>query len=126
MAEMSFDRQFASPGVARLAATEPAMGNKAKMTRAFERFKGRSFIIGREGHVLIDHDTVSKEHAEIRLVDGRIHLRDLGSTNGTYLVSGNRLQRFREGYIMPNQTLVIGTQQKSVQSLLDTILSLTH
>lgn len=96
------------------------------MARGFKSFEGRSFIIGREGHVLIDDVSVSKEHAEIRIVNGRIHLRDLGSTNGTFLVTGNQMQRFREGYVLPNQTISLGTQRRSVQSLLDTILTLTH
>lgn len=96
------------------------------MAHGFKSFEGRSFIIGREGHVLIDDVSVSKEHAEIRLIEGRIFLRDLGSTNGTYLVNGDRVQRFREGFVTPNQTISIGRQRRSIQSLLDTILSLTY
>ena len=96
------------------------------MAHGFKSFEGRRFIIGREGHVLIDDVSVSKEHAEISFDNGRIHLRDLGSTNGTFLVDGDRMRRFREGYVLPNQTLSIGTQRRSVQSLLDTILTLTH
>jgi pSer/pThr/pTyr-binding forkhead associated (FHA) protein len=31
---------------------------------------------------MIDHDTLSREHAALELVDGRVRIRDLGSTNG--------------------------------------------
>ena len=31
------------------------------------------------------HDTVSREHAEFRLVDGEMWLRDCGSSNGSYV-----------------------------------------
>ena len=80
--------------------------------------EGRSFILGREGHIFISDPSVSKEHAEIKFIDGRIRLRDLNSTNGIYLVKNNKPVRFRESYVEPDQTVVIGTQRRTVQSLL--------
>lgn len=80
--------------------------------------EGRSFILGREGHIFINDPSVSKEHAEIKIIDGRIRLRDLNSTNGIYLVKGNKPVRFQEGFVEPEQTVVIGTQQRTIQSLL--------
>ena len=38
----------------------------------------------------LDHPTVSKRHARIRLVDGEFILEDLGSSNGT-AINGKRL-----------------------------------
>ncbi len=35
--------------------------------------------------VVIEDPKVSRQHAEIRLVDGEVYLRDMGSTNGTYV-----------------------------------------
>jgi pSer/pThr/pTyr-binding forkhead associated (FHA) protein len=35
--------------------------------------------------VFLDDVTVSRRHAELRRVDGRFELRDLGSLNGTYV-----------------------------------------
>jgi pSer/pThr/pTyr-binding forkhead associated (FHA) protein len=40
-------------------------------------------IVGREGDVIIQDGRVSRKHAEVTLEDGRITVRDLGSTNGT-------------------------------------------
>ncbi len=82
------------------------------------RFEGRKLIVGREGHIFLGDDSVSRHHAEISFADGRIHLRDLGSTNGVYLVRNNRAVRFREGYVEANQPIVIGRHQCTVQGLL--------
>ncbi len=37
---------------------------------------------GTDADWTIEHDTLSKEHAALELVEGRIRIRDLGSTNG--------------------------------------------
>ena len=52
------------------------------------------FIIGRkpEASLCIPSPTVSREHAELTVVDRELLLRDLGSTNGTY-VNGVRIQQ---------------------------------
>jgi GGDEF domain-containing protein len=48
-------------------------------------------VVGRSPQVALqlDGDGISREHAELVLTDGRLELRDLGSTNGT-LVNGER------------------------------------
>ena len=80
--------------------------------------EGRTYLLGREGHIYIDSPMVSKQHAEIKIINGRIHLRDLNSTNGTYLLKNNRLVYFDEGYVSPLQAIVIGDQKRTIQSLL--------
>jgi pSer/pThr/pTyr-binding forkhead associated (FHA) protein len=80
--------------------------------------EGRTYTIGRAGHIRIDDPSVSRGHAEIRFIDGKIRLRDLSSTNGTFLVKGNELVHFEEGPVNPNQRLVLGSRPHTVKGLL--------
>jgi len=80
--------------------------------------EGRSFIIGRQGHIFIDSITASNHHAEIRIVNQKIFLRDLDSTNGTFLLQDGSKHRFRKGYVKPQQTVVIGGKPHTVLELL--------
>lgn len=81
--------------------------------------ESRSYIIGREGHIYINDPTVSKQHAEIRVTKGEVYLRDLDSTNGTFLIKNNRLVPFHEGYVQVNQPIVLGNRQYTILSLLE-------
>jgi len=47
----------------------------------------RIMTVGRQSgvHLLIDHGTVSRRHAEISYANGQYVLRDLGSSNGTFV-----------------------------------------
>ena len=83
-----------------------------------ESMEGRTFVVGREGHIYINSQSASKRHAEIRIVDGRIYLRDLDSTNGTYLVKNKGMVYFEQGYVNPRQPVVIGDQIHTIASLL--------
>jgi len=83
-----------------------------------EQMEGRSFILGREGHIYIDSPTASKHHAEITIINGRIHLRDLDSTNGTFLLKNKTLIQFREGYVNRRQPIVIGKHAYIIEDLL--------
>ena len=85
---------------------------------AIKLMEGRTYIIGREGHIYIDSPKVSKYHAAIKVINGRIVLRDLNSTNGTYLVKNNKLVHFEEGYVNPRQLVAIGDEKRTIQSLL--------
>jgi len=80
--------------------------------------EGRSYVIGREGDIRIDFPTVSKYHAIIKITNGKIYLRDLNSTNGTYLINDNNRRLFEEGYVSPYQLIEIGGEEHSIQSLL--------
>lgn len=48
---------------------------------------GDEILIGRDpkAHIAIDDPSMSRRHAMIVRRGGRFHLRDLGSSNGTYL-----------------------------------------
>lgn len=83
-----------------------------------KRMESRTYVIGREGHIYINDPTVSKQHAEIQLKDGEVYLRDLDSTNGTFLIKNNRLVPFMEGYVRLDQSIVLGNRQYTVKSLL--------
>ena len=83
-----------------------------------ELMEGRTFILGREGHIYIDSPTASKHHAEIRIEDGKVILRDLKSTNGTFLLKNKTLIPFHEGVVDPRQPIVIGRHSYVIQDLL--------
>jgi pilus assembly protein CpaF len=46
-------------------------------------FAGPEVILGKQGDVVLDDVKVSRRHALLKIADGKILLRDLGSTNGT-------------------------------------------
>jgi pSer/pThr/pTyr-binding forkhead associated (FHA) protein len=55
----------------------------------------RPNVIGRDPNkadILIDEDSVSREHARVRFENGQFILYDMASTGGTY-VNGNMVQR---------------------------------
>lgn len=91
----------------------------SSMSEDVKRMESRTYIIGREGHIYINDPTVSKQHAELQIINGEVYLRDLGSTNGTYLIKNNRLVPFHEGYVQLHQPIVLGNRQYTIQSLLE-------
>jgi two-component system, NtrC family, response regulator GlrR len=69
---------------------------------------GLAQIGSAEGNSLvIDDPTVSRFHCEIRIEEGRILVRDLGSTNGTFVDS----VRIREGYLRSGSKLRLGSAE---------------
>jgi hypothetical protein len=61
---------------------------RARLTpRALPDLVGAHVVIGRSSacQIVLGDDTVSRRHAELRYDDGRWMLRDLGSSNGTYV-----------------------------------------
>lgn len=79
----------------------------------------KTYIIGRQGHVSIIDPAVSKQHAELQVLNGEIFIRDLGSTNGTFLVKNQRLVPIQAGYVQINQLILIGNEQYTVRALLE-------
>ncbi len=80
--------------------------------------EGDTYIVGREGHIYVNDPSISREHAEIKFIDGKIRLRDLNSSNGTYLVKANQWVSVQEGYVKPQQIIAMGQQEYTVQDLL--------
>ena len=60
---------------------------------------------GRSVSVTLPHPLVSREHCEIYLSEGRLHVRDLGSLNGTYV--GN--ERIEDVVLPAGALLTVGT-----------------
>jgi pSer/pThr/pTyr-binding forkhead associated (FHA) protein len=67
---------------------------KADGTRRDFPIKKPKFIVGRTTHcdLRIPLSSVSRKHCEIRMDGNRVHLRDLGSSNGTYHNSARVLE----------------------------------
>ena len=86
---------------------------------------GQTYIISRksdtyvEGCIYINSPSVSRPHLKMKIKNGRIYLRDLNSTNGTYLIENNSLVPFEEGYVSSHQLLVIGEIKCTILSLLE-------
>ena len=89
------------------------------MTQQRTIIENKTYVIGREGHIYVNDPTVSKQHAELKVIDGEIYLRDLNSTNGTFLLKNNRLLPFHEGYVQINQTILLGNGRFTIQQLLE-------
>ena len=60
---------------------------------------------GREATLPLPHPLVSRLHCELAEVDGNLVVRDLGSTNGTFVGS----ERVEESPLANGQLLTIGT-----------------
>ena len=90
-------------------------GNEAE----YGYLEGRKFVIGRIGHIRIDDQTVSMNHAQITFTDGMIKLTDLGSTNGTYVEKYGKFVPCTEMYISAKTRIMLGDSVYSVKSLLE-------
>jgi len=91
----------------------------ANIKGELKKIESRTYIIGREGHIYLNDPAASKRHAEIRIMNDEIYLRDLGSMNGIYLVKNQKLIRFIEGYVQLNQTIVLGNTRYTISDLLE-------
>jgi hypothetical protein len=67
---------------------------------------GGRLMLGRSSdcQLVFADDTVSRRHAELRLVEGRWMLRDLGSSNGTWV----NCRRVMEAEVAPGDELQLG------------------
>lgn len=103
---------------ARIDTTEVFFRMEEELHTSLRFIEGQPCTIGRDGRIRIDDPCLSRGHAEIRFVNGKLRLRDLGSTNGTFLVESNRLIAVEECYVGPNQKVVLGSQQYTIKALL--------
>ena len=95
------------------------------LSKSLGLIDGQTYIVSRasdtyiEGCIYINSPSVSKPHLKMKIKNGRIYLRDLNSTNGTYLIENNSLVPFEEGYVSSHQPLVIGKVKCTILSLLE-------
>jgi predicted component of type VI protein secretion system len=63
-------------------------------------------VIGRsrDATLTLAHPLVSRHHCEISELNGRLHVRDLGSRNGTFVAN----ERISEAVLLPGELLTIG------------------
>ena len=87
-------------------------------SKNFGLVDGQTYIIGRKGDICLDSPAVSRRHATIIIKNESVYLRDLNSTNGTYLINNDNLENFEEGYVKPHQPIVIGDVRCTIYSLL--------
>lgn len=83
-----------------------------------ELLEGRTYILGRQGHIYLDSPTASKQHAEISIRDGKIFLRDLNSRNGISVMKNTKLVKFESGQVELDQAIVIGKRTYVIKDLL--------
>jgi pSer/pThr/pTyr-binding forkhead associated (FHA) protein len=81
-------------GLTRKAVTDAAAESVAAPG---ELILDRDAVIGRDRAsvtLVLDHPRVSRRHAQVSVKGGKVSLRDLGSSNGTY-VNGERIDAYR-------------------------------
>ena len=73
--------------------------------------KGTVAVIGRDdcANIQLDHPSVSREHAQLALVDGKSHftIEDLGSANGTY-IDGRLIPKGKRRRLGYGQEITLG------------------
>ena len=71
----------------------------------------RTCLVGREQpcDVRLDHDSVSRRHAEVvRLSDGRLFVTDRASRNGTFVRTGDDWRAVRQTYLQATDHVRFG------------------
>lgn len=87
----------------------------------------RCYTVGRDpsAAIVLQHETVSRRHAELIPVSGgQVFVTDCASTGGTFVDEGGRWQRVSQGFVSAGARLRFGDVEVGVQSLLADIARL--
>ena len=78
--------------------------------------EGKLVRVGRSSglEMVLVEEMVSRHHASLILTDGKLHIHDLGSTNGTF-VNGERVTK---AVVAQNDRILIGSNILKVVALL--------
>ena len=80
----------------------------------------RTWIVGREPgcDVVLDDASVSRRHAEVvRLPDGRLHVTDRATTNGTFILRGGDWEKVRQTFLETADQVRFGDCRLTVDRL---------
>ena len=85
-----------------------------------DQFRATTYTVGRgpECRVRLSHASVSRHHADIvRLSDGQLEVMDCGSTNGTFVLSGQEWRAVRQWCLAPTDHVRFGEVEMTVDDL---------
>ena len=80
----------------------------------------KSYVIGRgeDCDVRLSDASVSRNHAAVVVfADGRLHLTDHGTTNGTFVLADGAWRRFRQGFVDASVRLRFGRFEIAAERL---------
>lgn len=89
-------------------------------TREFILKPGENCVGRENADILLSHNTVSRKHAKITVLEGQISVEDLGSTNGTF-VDGKRLSEGESVEIKDANELMFGSMTLKYEAPLASI-----
>ena len=80
----------------------------------------KAWTVGRQPgcDLVLDDRSVSRRHAEVVfLPDGRLHLTDRATTNGTFVLEGNNWRPLRQAILRPTDRIRLGHYTMTVGDL---------
>lgn len=115
-----------SPRIIMTASEESIMDDGKYIIGREDRRKGRQAPPPRPGerrrggrYLELPHPTVSQVHAELIILGGTFHLRDLDSTNGTFILRDGSPEPVHEQYVELETPLQFGERRTTLRELLE-------